>query len=68
MWAKLESNDDFEQVAEDSDAIELLCMIQDICFNYQSQKCAPLSIHEAMRCFYVQKQGKQMTCEAHLDH
>jgi hypothetical protein len=67
MRARLESNNDFKGVMEASDAIELLCMIRDICFNFLSQKSPALSIHESMRKFYMQKQGKQMTCDAYLD-
>ena len=66
MRAKLESQDQFEQVLDDSDAIELLRMIRDITFNFQSQKYEPLSIHESIRWFYLQCQDRYMICQAYL--
>ena len=66
MHAKLESQDQFEQVSDDSDAIELLRMIRDIAFNLQSQKYEPLSIHESIHQFYLQHQDRHMTCQACL--
>ena len=48
MRAKLESQQNYEQVSEDSDVIKLLRMIRGIAFNFQSQKYEPLSIHEAI--------------------
>ena len=67
MHAKLESQDQFEQVSDDSDAIKLLRMIRDIAFNFQSQKYEPLSIHESICWFYIQHQDRHMTCQAYLE-
>ena len=67
MRAKLESLDDYERVADELDAIELLKLIHSIAFNFQSQKYEALSVHEAICHFYTQRQEKHMTCQAYLE-
>jgi hypothetical protein len=55
---KLESQSRFEAMAKQSNTIELLRMIRDISFNFQSQKYDVLAIQEVNQCFYVYRQGK----------
>jgi hypothetical protein len=52
LRAKLESQDEFESVSRASDVIGLLRMIQDISFNFQSQKYDVLALMEAERHFF----------------
>lgn len=61
MRAKLESQARFKAVAEQSNTIELLRMIRDISFNFQSQKYDVLAIQEVNQHFYVCRQGKYMS-------
>jgi len=67
MRAKLESQDEFERIADESDAVELLKLIKGIAFNFQSQKYPVQSVQETIRHFYLLRQDKQMTCQAYLE-
>jgi len=67
MRAKLESQDEFKWIANESDAMELLKLIKGIAFNFQRQKCPVQSIHETIHHFHLLRQDKQMTCQAHLE-
>jgi hypothetical protein len=66
--AKLEGHDCYLVVVAASDAIGLLCLVQDISFNFQScQKYSPLGIHETVCQFYLSKQGKHMMMHEYLE-
>ena len=67
MIARLKGQDIFEEVEAESDALCLLKMICGIAFNFESQKYVHLSMHEAMRRYYLTKQDRNMTCQAYLD-
>ena len=67
MIARLKGQDIFEEVEAELDALHLLKMIHSIVFNFEGQKYVDLSMHEAMRCYYLTKQGCNMTCQAYLD-
>ena len=55
MIARPKGQDIFEEVEAELDALCLLKMIRGIAFNFESQKYVHLSMHEAMRCYYLTK-------------
>jgi hypothetical protein len=46
-----------------ADLIGLLENIQTVMFQFQSQRYAPLALHEAKRCFYMFLQDWHLTCQ-----
>jgi hypothetical protein len=68
MGSKLEGHDRYLVVVAASDAIGLLCLVQNISFNFQScQKYSPLGIHEAVCQFYLSKQGNHIMMQEYLE-
>ena len=53
MRQKLEAVNNFEQVSADGNGLELLRMIKNLAFHFQSQKYLPHSLHESKRRFYL---------------
>eukprot|EP00978_Attheya_sp_CCMP212_P022463 scaffold67031_cov55-Attheya_sp.AAC.1 len=51
----------------DADGLELLRMIKDLVFNFQSQKYLPLALDESKARFYYCKQGKYSTPQVYLE-
>ena len=56
-----------EQIANRSNGIGLLKLIEDIAFNFASQKYLPHANHEAKRRFFLQLQGRQFTVKDYME-
>jgi hypothetical protein len=67
MRQKLESTDSFQLTASQGDAIELLKMIKNITYNYQSQKYTPQAIHNAKKRFYQCYQPSSMSVQTYYE-
>jgi hypothetical protein len=67
MRAKVEGHDHYVVVAAALDAIGLLHPVQDISFNFQSQKYTPLAIHKTVCRIYLSKQGEHMMMQEYLE-
>ena len=67
LRAKLESRPDHAEVEATSDSLRLLRNIRTVMFQFQSQRYAPLALHEAKRRFYVFTQEKAMTCQQYYE-
>ena len=65
---KVESNENFEEVARTGNGIGLLIILKGISFHFQSQKYACHSIHEALKRFYNCSQGRFATTQAYMEH
>jgi uncharacterized FlgJ-related protein len=58
MHAKIKAHRDYQVIEEDLNGIELLRVINLICFNIEDEKYAPQKVHEAKADFYALKQGR----------
>jgi hypothetical protein len=67
LCAKLESRADHANVEATSDSLGLLRNIRTVMFQFQSQRYAPLALHEAKRRFYLHTQDKNTTCQQYYD-
>jgi hypothetical protein len=67
MRQRLESTDNFQLIASQGDAIELLKMIKNITYNYQSQKYTPQAIHDAKKRFYQCYQPSSMSVQTYYE-
>jgi hypothetical protein len=67
MRQRLESTDSFQLIASQGDAIELLKMIKNITYNYQSQKYTPQAIHDAKKRFYQCYQPSSMSVQTYYE-
>ena len=67
MRQKIEADPDFDDYSKERDGLSLLVTIKKICFNFQSQKYSPQSIHEAMRKFYSTYQGQRTTNQEYYE-
>ena len=67
MRQRLEASENFQNIASQGDAIELLKTIKNITYNYQSQKYTPQAIHDAKRRFYQCYQPSNMTVQAYYE-
>lgn len=67
MQAKLESLPGFQDVFDRSDGIDLIRLIKNVSFNFESQKYLPHAIHEAKRRFFACSQGRTATCQEYLE-
>jgi hypothetical protein len=66
MMQKLTAIGGYEtKILGKSDAIKLLKAIQQISFNFESQKFKLHAIHSAMQRFYTSRQGPHMTTQAY---
>eukprot|EP00957_Ditylum_brightwellii_P109785 8373248-Ditylum_brightwellii.AAC.1 len=65
--AKLESESRFVAIARDLNLIELLRLLKDLSFNYQSQKYPFLSVYLTMRSFYLMHQKESVPCNKYLE-
>jgi hypothetical protein len=63
MRAKLESRPNHIAIEGAADSIGLLENIRTVMFQFQSQRYAPLALHEAKRCFYLFSQDRNTTCQ-----
>eukprot|EP00978_Attheya_sp_CCMP212_P038666 scaffold193831_cov29-Attheya_sp.AAC.2 len=64
---RIEALDNYQTMESDADGIELLRMIKDLVFNFQSQKYLPLALDESKARFYYYKQGKYSTPQVYLE-
>ena len=67
MRQKIEADPDFDDFSKERDGLSLLAAIKKICYNFQSQKYSPQSIHEAMRKFYTTHQGQCTTNQEYYE-
>jgi hypothetical protein len=67
MRAKLESISSHQQIVVAADGIALLKNIKTVMYNFQSQKYAPLALHESKKRFYVLTQDKHTTVPVYLE-
>lgn len=67
MRAKLESISSHQTIAAASDGIELMKNIKTVMYNFQSQKYAPLALHESKKRFYALTQDKHTTVTVYLE-
>jgi hypothetical protein len=59
MHAKFKAHRDYQVIKEElSGGIELLRVIQLICFNVEDEKYAPQKVHDTKAAFYALKQGR----------
>jgi hypothetical protein len=65
---KIESTEDFSNIALSGYAIELLKIIKDIAFNFQCQQYMPHALHEAKRRLYNCYQARHTTTQAYLEN
>jgi hypothetical protein len=63
MRAKLESRENHLVIKAASDSIGLLENIRTVMFQFQSQRYAPLALHEAKYRFYLFLQDRQAMCQ-----
>ena len=64
---KIEATEDFSNIAPNGNAIELLKIIKDIAYNFQSQKYMPHALHEAKKRLYNCYQARHTTTQAYLE-
>ncbi len=67
MRAKLESIANHQLIAVASDGIQLLKNIKTVIYNFQSQKYAPLALHESKKRFHGLSQDKHMMVTIYLE-
>jgi Zinc knuckle len=67
MQSKVEAMPGYLVASNDNDGVELLKLVKQISFNFQSQKYLHQAVHEAKRRFYTQYQGKTMTAQEYLE-
>eukprot|EP00957_Ditylum_brightwellii_P044684 3387977-Ditylum_brightwellii.AAC.1 len=67
MRVKLKSELSFKDIAAGLKMIELLQLLKDLSFNYQSQKCPFLSAYLAMRSFYLMHQKEMVPYKKYLE-
>ena len=58
LIVKLETHDTYEKVNKDRNVIELLSLIQRVCFNYQNDEMAIVSCLRSLQTLYGMKQQK----------
>jgi predicted RNA-binding protein associated with RNAse of E/G family len=63
MCVKLESRANHLAIEGATDSIGLLENIRTVMFQFQSQRYAPLALHEAKRHFYLFLQDRHATCQ-----
>ena len=63
MRVKLESRPNHETIESTADSIGLLENIRTVMYQFQSERYAPLALHDAKRRFYTFAQDKHTTCQ-----
>ena len=67
MRQKIEALDEYAVFSVILDGVELLQAIKNFCFNFQSQKYVPHSLHKTKRQFYLCSQGKDATTQSYFE-
>jgi len=67
MRQRLEANESFNQISTKGDAIELLRMIKNTTYDYQSQKSLAHAIHDAKKRLYAFYQPRHMSTQAYYE-
>ena len=67
MRQKVEASEGFLEVSRNGDVIELLTMIKDVAYNFQTQKYLPQALHEAKKRFFNCYQPRHQTTQAYLE-
>mmetsp|Transcript_42989 Transcript_42989/g.50291 ORF Transcript_42989/g.50291 Transcript_42989/m.50291 type:complete len:480 (-) Transcript_42989:318-1757(-) len=68
LITKLEAMDEYEDINNASDAIQLLQAIRQIAFEYESQKYPFINMHLALKQYYRAYQKKYVTEAAYLEN
>jgi hypothetical protein len=66
MHAKIKACRDYQVIEEELNGIELLRVINLICFNIEDEKYAPQKVHETKAAFYALKQGRDYDQAYHI--
>jgi Zinc knuckle len=67
MRQRVEATESYIEISENGDAIELLKIIKNICFSFQTQKYPILALHEAKKRFYNCTQFRNQSIQAYLE-
>lgn len=68
MQAKVKAANGFASAAADRDGLELLKLLKDISFNFESQKKLHHAIHDTKRRFFLLSMGKTQSPTEYLEH
>jgi hypothetical protein len=58
MHAKIKAHREYQAIEQALNGVDLLRVINLICFNIEDKKYVPQKVHETKEAFYTLKQGK----------